>query len=151
MDYIQKISLRMVKEDLVDYNGNKLKSVKVSSPDVIFDLMHLIGLHESPEEKFIVLCLDTKNNISDFFVVSHGSVNASIVHPRDVFKRALLSNSTSILLIHNHPTGNTKPSKNDKKRTQRLVDGGEILGINVLDHLIIGDYNYYSFKENNLL
>jgi len=141
----------MIKEDLVDYNGNKLKSVKVSSPDVIFDLMHLIGLHESPEEKFIILCLDTKNNIFDFFVVSHGSVNASIVHPRDVFKRALLSNSTSILLIHNHPTGNTKPSKNDKKITQRLVDGGEILGINVLDHLIIGDYNYYSFKENNLI
>jgi DNA repair protein RadC len=89
--------------------------------------------------------------IFDFFVLNHGRVNASIVHPRDVFKRALLSNSTSILLIHNHPTGNTKPSKNDKKRTQRLVDGGEILGINVLDHLIIGDYNYYSFKENNLL
>ena len=98
----------------------------------------------------VMLVLDIKNNVRGAFEVSRGGLNASIVHPREIFKRALLLNAASIILAHNHPSGDTTPSREDINITKRLVEGGKILGIEVLDHIIVGD-NYMSFKGDNLI
>ena len=81
-----------------------------------------------------------------------GSLNVSVVHPREVFKRAILQNANSIILMHNHPSGDPTPSKEDIDMTDRLIEAGELLGIRVLDHIVIGDENnYISLKQENLL
>ena len=98
------------------------------------------------------MCLDTKNKVTGLFKVSQGSLNSSIVHPREVFKRALMQNSNSIILAHNHPSGDVTPSGEDISITRRLQEAGDILGIKVLDHLIIGaGGRYKSFKEDGII
>ena len=102
-------------------------------------------------EHFIILMLDTKNKLIGINTVSIGSLNSAIVHPREDFKPAILANANSIILAHNHPSGNPKPSLEDIKITERLIEGGKILGMEILDHIIIGEegYNgYYSMKEH---
>jgi DNA repair protein RadC len=96
------------------------------------------------------LCLNTKNKVAGAHIISQGSLSASIVHPREVFKAALLNNSASIILAHNHPSGDPEPSREDVETTKRLVEAGEILGIRVLDHVIIGE-QYLSMKEEGLM
>jgi len=102
-------------------------------------------------EALVVLTFDTKNKINSITVASIGSLNSSIVHPREVFKTAILSNSASIIIGHNHPSGDPSPSKEDISITSRLKECGKILGIELLDHVIIGDNNYISLKEKGLL
>jgi len=99
------------------------------------------------KEYFIVLHLDAKNKLLCKDEVSVGSLTASIVSPREVMKSALLSSAASIILIHNHPSGDPTPSREDREITQRLVDGAKLLGIRVLDHVIIGDDTHYSFAD----
>jgi len=84
-------------------------------------------------------------------MVSLGSLNETIVHPREVFKAALLNNSCALILLHNHPSGDSSPSGNDKKTTERLVEAGKVLGIRVLDHVIVAKGSIFSFKENGLI
>lgn len=103
------------------------------------------------KEEFIVVFLNTKNMISSYEVISIGSLNASIVHPREVFNRAIKKSAASILLVHNHPSGNPEPSQDDIAITKRLWEVGNLIGIHVLDHLIISDDAYYSFKEMQML
>jgi DNA repair protein RadC len=93
------------------------------------------------------LLLDIKNKVIGINTVSIGNLNSSIVHPREVFKPAILSNAASILLAHNHPSGDPEPSREDVAITTRLVEAGKILGIDVIDHLILGDGCYHSLKE----
>ncbi len=107
-------------------------------------------LKQETKEVFASVHLGSKNNILCVETVSVGSLNAAIVHPREVFKTALLSSAAAILLIHNHPSGDPAPSKEDIELTQRLKDAGELLGIRVLDHIIIGDH-YMSFADSGLL
>jgi DNA repair protein RadC len=102
------------------------------------------------EEVFSIVTLDTKNNVTGAFEVSRGALNGSIVHPREVFKRAILQNASSIALMHNHPSGDPKPSSEDLQMTKRLEEAGKILGISILDHIIFGDY-FFSFKEEGLI
>ena len=83
--------------------------------------------------------------------VSIGNLNSSIVHPREVFAEAIKKSSASMILVHNHPSGDTKPSREDINITERLVEAGDIMGIKVLDHIIIGDGSYLSFKEENII
>ena len=107
---------------------------------------------DSDREKFVVACLDTKKQPVNISVVSIGSVNSVIVHPREVFKIAVLSNASSIICFHNHPSGNINPSGEDENITRRLKECGEILGIGLLDHIIVGDRDtYFSFKENCMM
>jgi len=94
------------------------------------------------------LLLDTKNRIIAEELVSVGILDASIIHPREVFKSAIKASSNSVILVHNHPSGDCTPSKEDEEVTKILENAGDLLGINVLDHIIIGKDNYYSFKEN---
>jgi DNA repair protein RadC len=103
-------------------------------------------------EHFVVMLLDQKNQAIGLHTVSIGSLTASIVAPREVFKVAILANCANILLAHNHPSGDPQPSKEDRAITQRLKEAGALLGINVLDHLVIGaEGRYFSFADENLL
>jgi DNA repair protein RadC len=86
-----------------------------------------------------------------FALLRVGSLTASIVHPREVFKPAILSNSSSVLLCHNHPSGDPLPSQEDRTLTVRLVQAGKVLGVEVLDHIIVGDGRYFSFADENML
>ena len=102
-------------------------------------------------EEMIVIGLDGKNRTLFFNSVSVGCLTSSIVHPREVFKPAILGNAVSIILVHNHPSGDPTPSPEDIEITKRLVSGGEMLGIKVLDHVIIGENSYLSFADKGLL
>jgi DNA repair protein RadC len=144
---ITKYRLELVKESSKVYEVDK-----ISSPHDVRDYIEQVfKLSIQAEEVMVMLVLDIKNNVIGAFEVSRGCLNASIVHPREVFKRALLLNGASIILAHNHPSGDPTPSEEDVDITKRLVEGGDILGITVLDHLIIGDNRYRSFKEMNLI
>ena len=99
-------------------------------------------LESLDREQFIIACLNTKNEPTNILVVAVGTLNKVIVHPREVFKTAILSNAASIMAFHNHPSGNAEPSQQDLQLTQRLYEVGELLGIKLLDHLIIGDGSF---------
>lgn len=101
-------------------------------------------------EHFWVLSLDTRNHLINSKEVSIGSLDTSIVHPREVFKEAISASAASVIFVHNHPSGDPEPSEEDIKLTKRLAEVGEIIGIDVLDHIIFGDKNYLSLKARNL-
>ncbi len=103
------------------------------------------------KEIFKALLLDTKNQVIKIVDVSVGSLNSSIVHPREVFSEAIKYGSNSIIFVHNHPSGDPTPSTEDIQTTQRLENAGNILGIKVLDHIIVGDGRFVSFKEKGLM
>lgn len=124
--------------------------IKVTSPLVLVDLL-MDEMRYLNKEFFKIAILDTKNQILSIENISIGTLNASIVHPRDVFKISIKRNANSIILIHNHPSGDTTPSSEDINITNRLIDGGNLIGIKVLDHIIIGDNKYLSFKEKKLI
>jgi DNA repair protein RadC len=102
-------------------------------------------------EQFVVCCLDAKHRIIGVNVVSVGSLTLSIVHPREVFKPAILMNAAALLLAHNHPSGDPVPSVEDRALTARLAAAGEVFGITVLDHVIFGDGRLYSFADEGQL
>jgi DNA repair protein RadC len=103
------------------------------------------------KEYFKIVLLTTKHQVISVEEISVGSLNSSIVHPREVFSTAIKKNCAAIILAHNHPSGDPSPSNEDIKITQRLIEGGKILGIEVLDHIIIGDGKFISLKEQNLI
>lgn len=146
MENVQIVSIKMVKEKNLEYGDTQISSPK----DCANIFKKFIGDYD--REALVVLTLDTKNKINSITVASLGSVNSSIVHPREIFKTAILSNAASIIISHNHPSGDPTPSKEDISITTRLKECGKILGIEVLDHVIIGEYDkYLSFKEKGLL
>jgi DNA repair protein RadC len=103
-------------------------------------------------EHFVVLMLDQKNQVIGIHTVSMGSLTASVVHPRETFKAAILANAAAIVCGHNHPSGDVQPSMEDRAITRRLADAGTLLGINVVDHIIIGSAGtYFSFADEGLL
>jgi len=108
-------------------------------------------MEEIDREQLLVCCLDTKNHPLNIHVVSVGSLNASIVHPREVFKVAVLSNAASIILYHNHPSGDPAPSTEDYNATERIKACGKLMGIELIDHVILGDDIYYSMREKGKL
>lgn len=139
------VSIKMVRESSILYSNRK-----ISSPSDAIELFKKF-LYESDREQFIVCCMDTKNQPTSINVVSVGTLNSSLVHPREVFKSAILGNSSSIIVAHNHPSGDPSPSKEDIYITERLKEAGKIVGINILDHIIIGDNRYISFKEKGVI
>lgn len=130
---INIVSIKMVKESSFLYQTRQILSPK-DAYEMIKE--QLEGLDR---EQFIIACLNTKNEPTNISVVSVGSLNKAIVHPREVFKTAILSNAASIMAFHNHPSGETTPSQQDIQLTNRLYEAGELIGIKLLDHLIIGD------------
>ncbi|MBI9014259.1 MAG: DNA repair protein RadC [Clostridiales bacterium] len=123
---------------------------KINSPKTVVEYFQE-ELRHLNKEKFIVVFLNTKNLITSYEVVSVGSLSASIVHPREVFNRAIKKSAASIILIHNHPSGNPTPSREDEAITKRLCNVGEVVGIKILDHIIISEDGYFSFKEMDIL
>lgn len=122
----------------------------IKSPQSISQLF-MEELRYKKKEVVKVLLLDTKNNIITDAVVSEGSLNASIVHPREVYIEAVKRSANKIIVVHNHPSGDPKPSSEDINITQRLYESGKILGIELLDHIIIGDGVYCSLRELNYI
>lgn len=103
------------------------------------------------QEHFMILLLDSKNRIVKDEVISIGTLNASIIHPREVFKSAIRESANSIILVHNHPSGDPEPSAEDEQITEKLFEAGELLNIKVLDHVIVGKDKFWSFKERSVL
>ena len=103
------------------------------------------------KEILLAITLDSKNYISSISIVSIGSINTLNTTPSEVFKTAIITNSNSIILVHNHPTGDPTPSNHDIKETLLFNKSSKILGINFLDHIIIGDNNFFSFKKHNII
>ncbi|HAS90961.1 MAG TPA: DNA repair protein RadC [Sedimentibacter sp.] len=128
----------------------KIEKLKISSPDDAAVMM-MEEMRYYQKEYFKIMLLDTKNNVKKVSEISVGSLNSSIVHPREVFYEAVVNLASSIILVHNHPSGDCEPSHEDIVLTNRLDESGKILGIRVLDHIIIGDGVYFSFKEEGLI
>ena len=120
--------------------------IKINSPEDVYRQIYP-KLRELKKELFIELCLDTKNQIIKQETISIGSLNANVVHPREVFKIALAESAAHIILVHNHPSGDPTPSREDIDITKKLVETGNVMGITVLDHVIIGDGRHFSMKE----
>ena len=142
---INIVSIKMVREASVLYDIRKIDSPKDGAE------LGKRFLQDLDREQLIVCCLDTKNQPTAINVVSVGSLNTSIVHPREVFKPAILSNSASIILFHNHPSGDPEPSKEDISISERIKESGIILGIKLIDHIIIGNDSYCSLKEGGIV
>ena len=137
------------KESSVNYK--KCKSIK-ESIDVVYLFNNLYDLQNQTEEILYLICTNTKNKVSGIFEVSRGTVFSTFVSPREVMKKALLCNSTSIIIVHNHPSGDPLPSTDDLKTTKLLIDCSKLMGIRFLDHIIIGDSDsYFSMKGNDLI
>lgn len=127
-----------------------MRKAKLSSPNDVVAFFSA-ELNESKVEKFIAVLLNTKNEVINWDVISIGSLNASIVHPREVFNRAIKRSAASLIVVHNHPSGHIDPSREDINITKRLFEAGQLIGIPLIDHIIIGRDKYYSFKEENQL
>jgi len=126
-----------------------LSNRKITSPQDVAEIFIPI-LRDDNKEKFIVVCLNSANKIIKHETISVGNLNSSIVHPREVFKVAIDNSSASIILIHNHPSGNPEPSNEDIRITKKIVETGKIMEIPVFDHLIIAGETYTSFVEKRL-
>lgn len=144
MSIFTKYKLELVKEKSSRYEIDR----KIKSPDDVFRVAkEVLSIDREAEEVLYTLALDIKCNIIGIHEVSRGTVSSSLVHPRELMKRLILNNSSKFILVHNHPSGSTIPSTEDKNITTRLSKVGELIGIELIDHVIIGD-SYYSFKEN---
>lgn len=141
MDYIPFIKL---KQEVV--HETSIKSKKLTSAITVASYaQELIG--NCDRETVIVFGLGTKSDINFISTVSVGSLNTSIVHPREIFKASIASNCARLIIAHNHPSGDISPSDADHKFTRRICEAGELLGIEVLDHVIVSPTEYYSFAE----
>ncbi|HAQ39631.1 MAG TPA: DNA repair protein RadC [Clostridiales bacterium] len=150
---LTKYKLQVIKEKEYENNFNNLQNIGCPY-DLLQVCLKTLELSKEPEEVFGLLTLDTKNNITGYFEVSRGSINCCIAYPREIFKRAMLQNASTVIVVHNHPSGDSEPSKEDIVLTNRLNECGKVLGIKLLDHIIVGDEereNYYSFKEEGQL
>ena len=120
----------------------------MNSPDkLVYLARNHLRLHEQTEEYLYMVCLNTKLRMTSVFELSHGNVNSSVVGIREMFQKALLANAVNIILIHNHPSGDCTPSREDVNITKRAVEAGKIVGVDVLDHIIIGNPAYCSLKD----
>lgn len=147
---LQKNKLRALKNIIIFSKKENMKKNKIKNPwDVYKYFIDEMGYLE--KEIFKIVLLNTKSEIIEDIDISIGTLTSSLVHPREVFREAIRKSSHSIILVHNHPSGSIEPSVEDKNTTQRLINVGQIVGIDVLDHIIIGGDSYFSFKENGIM
>lgn len=138
-----------IRTKLVIEGQNEYKPLKFSCSGDVYNAFK--NLHETDREKFYAIHLDTKNNVIGVDMVSQGSLSSSPVHPREVYKPAILNSAASIILVHSHPSGEPEPSISDRELTIQLEQVAEVMGIEVLDHVIIGRGEYYSFADKGEL
>jgi DNA repair protein RadC len=143
------VTTYLMRDPLIKESGQQYW---IKSPE---DICKMVTDHKDLEncdrEHFIVAYLNRKGALNAVCTISIGGLHSSIVHPREVFKPAILTSSASVILIHNHPSGDPTPSREDVETTRRLIDAGKILGIEVLDHVIIGVGNHVSLKAKGLI
>jgi len=138
----------LVKEKLGRYELPR----ETKTPEEAYNAIKtLTNVQEEAQEVFGVLILNTKNKIVAVHEVSRGELDSTLVHPREVFKPAVLHNAAAIICFHNHPSGDPKPSRVDIEITNRLIEAGKIMGIEILDHIIVGDEGYVSLKEKGVM
>lgn len=147
---LQKEKLLTIKNMLLNYKPNQAHKYKVRNPYDLFTC-YSHSMSYLTKEVFKVVLVNVKNEIITDVDISIGTLSMSVVHPREVFIEAIKRKANKIFILHNHPSGDITPSTEDKKLTSRLITAGELIGIEVLDHIIIGDHKYYSFKENDNL
>jgi len=138
-----KVRVELVREN------NAPPRPTVTSPSEVANLV--MDLNKKDREHFLCIHLDTRNAVIGIEEVTIGSLNAAVVHPREIFKAAILNNAMGIILVHNHPSGDCDPSEDDIEITKRLAKACEIMGIEALDHIIVGGGKYFSFKEKNIM
>lgn len=141
MKRIDVVTIKLVKE-----RSMKVTNKNMDGPKTVYNIVSQY-LEGADREYLVVLSLNTKNVINSISTVSIGSLNSSIVHPREVFKTLIETNAGFFIIAHNHPSGNPTPSQEDINITKRLQECGKIMGIELLDHIIIGDNDYISLKE----
>ena len=139
-----RVSIRLVREGLEEY-----EPVRLETPEDVYRFMS--ELKDCDRERFYSLFFDNRNAVVSCEEISSGSPTSTICHPREVFKSALLCSSTAVIFVHNHPSGDPEPSFDDKAVVGRLYQCGDLLGIDVLDSIIIGNCSYYSFQEKGLM
>jgi len=123
----------------------ELKNFDIKGPEAVVKALRA-SIKDKAKEHFKLILLNPRNKIIGISTISIGTLNASLVHPREVFKDAITHSAASVVLAHNHPSGDPEPSEDDIEITKKLVESGKILGIEVIDHIIIGKNDYYSFK-----
>lgn len=133
----------LVKETELEYTVTKSVTSKT-----IVNVLKEWGLNSSADEKMVLICLDVKNNIVGLHEVAHGSINGCGLRMADIYKRALLNNAFSIVIAHNHPSGDFKPSRTDIDFTEEVIKAGKLLGVNCLDHIIVTIDDYCSLREH---
>ena len=140
-DYVPLVRLTMVKEKELPYGVKR-----INEPELVAELAGQI-LKDADREYLLVISVDARSKALAVEIVSIGTVNVSLAEPREIFKHSILNNAAGIILVHNHPSGDCEPSREDRRLTKRIEKCGELLGIEMYDHVIIGD-GYYSFREN---
>ena len=131
-------------------SAKPIEKIHLSCPQDVANFL-MPRLRYAAKEQFVVILLNGKNKVIGTEVVSEGSLSSSVVHPREVYAPAMLHHAAAIMVAHNHPSGDPKPSLEDEEITRMLSRSGKVLGIPMIDHVIIGDGNYYSFLENEAL
>ncbi len=128
-------------------NSKRKQKIAVKKPIDVYEHMKE-NVKNLKQEHFFVLSLDTKNKIIAEKIIAIGTLNAALLHPREIFKEAIKNSANSVIILHNHPSGDPEPSEEDIKITEDIMKAAELIGINVLDHIIIGDTSYWSYKES---
>lgn len=127
----------------------------ITSPQVVFDILSTVLQSEEPEDRdrehFWVFHLTTCNTIKSLHLVSLGILDRALVHPREVYTRAVTDRCASIVIAHNHPSNDAQPSAEDLCLTKKLTEAGEILGVHLIDHIIVTDTSFYSFRQAGVL
>ncbi len=122
----------------------EVKNIKISDAAEVYKIFNYLSKEE--QELFLTISLDTKNRIINAQISAIGTLNSSTIHPRDVFREAIRNNANTIIILHNHPSGDCSPSHEDKNVTKKLIEIGKLLEIKILDHIIIGKDKYWSWR-----
>lgn len=137
----------LVKEKGVNYEAGKLDSPR----EIVMMLRKLLHMGQMAEEHCYMIAMNTSRKVLGIFFISKGTVNISLISPREVYTRALLSGAVQVILCHNHPSGDVTPSNADMEITKKLREAGKLINIALTDHIIIGADSYFSFNESKIL
>ena len=141
-------SVQLVKESAKVYDVDR----RIKSPDDAHAVIErVMGLSSKTKEHLVMMSLNTKNDVIGIHTIHIGTVNSSIVHPREILQQAILNNATSFMIFHNHPSGDPTPSPQDIAVTRQIARAGELLNVFLVDHIIIGDHTYISLKERGYI
>lgn len=149
MKRISLYSLKLVKENSKLYN---VDTVTIKNPEDVYSIVStVLNLQYEPVEHFGILALNAKNTVVGLHILAIGTIDAAIINQREIFKAALLNNATYVIMFHNHPSGDPTPSQEDITATKQMELAGQIMGIPILDHIIIGESKFISLRETQAI